>query len=84
MDIDGVKAYLRYVSKVGEYLQISEASSAMLLDNEHRKQIHEENCQWDHIHRDKVYFYQKAIPAGKQKQHHGNGQKQQKTHMKYK
>ena len=63
MNIDGVKAYLRYVSKVGDYLQVSEASSVMLLDNEHRKQVHEESRQWDHIDRDKGSWEAKAAPG---------------------
>ena len=51
--IVGVKTYLRDIKR-GDFLQVSEASLVMLLNNEYRKQVHEESRQWDHINTDKV------------------------------
>ena len=70
MDQDEVQQYLKYTGKVGDYLQMAEVSSVMLLDNEHRRQVHEEGRQWDNIDSDKVYFFlkaQSAQPSFKQK-----------------
>lgn len=64
MEMLDVQRYLRYTIKVGDYLQMAETSSVMLLDNEHRRQVQEEGRQWDNIDSDKVYFYLKAQSAG--------------------
>ena len=60
VDRDEIQRYLRYTVKVGDYLQMAETSSVMLLDNEHRRQVYEENRQWDNIDSDKVYFHLKT------------------------
>lgn len=60
MNMDGVRSYLRYTSKIGDYLQVSEPSSVMLLDNEHRRQVYDESRQWHEIDGDKVYFHLKS------------------------
>ena len=35
--LGGIKSYLRYTVKIGNYLQISEVPSVMLLDDDHRR-----------------------------------------------
>ena len=59
--IDGIKSNLSYTAKTGDYLQVSETSLVILLDNEHCKQVNEENRPWDYIERDKVYFHIKPV-----------------------
>ena len=71
MEMDGVQQYLRYTTKMGDYMQMSEVASVMLLDQEHRRQVHEEGRQWDSIDSDKVYFHLKSEtskPAHKMRQ----------------
>ena len=57
MDKDTIAAYLRYTMKIGDYLQVSDVSSVMLLDEDHRKQVKRERSQWDEIDGDKHYFF---------------------------
>ena len=57
MDKATITSYLRYTAKIGDYLQVSEPSSVMLLDEEHRKSVTRENRQWDDIDGDRRYFY---------------------------
>lgn len=65
LDMAAIKRYLRYTAKVGDYLQVSETSSVMLLDNDHRSQVFEEDRAWDNIDGDKRFFYlEKNRPAG--------------------
>ena len=56
---EDIQRYLRYTSKIGDYLQMAEISSVMVLDHQHRMQVHEENRPWDMIDSDKVYFHLK-------------------------
>ena len=60
LDVAGILSYLRYTAKIGDYLQMSDQSSVMLLDHEHRRQVHQEGRDWDNIDGDKVYFHLKA------------------------
>ena len=56
--LDGIKSYLRYTVKIGNYLQISEVPSVMLLDDDHRRvQKEEPQRDWDDIDGDKRYFF---------------------------
>ena len=64
IEADDIKAYLCYTIKAGNYLQVSETASVMLLDNEHRIQIQNEGRMWDSIDGDKVYFHLKPIATG--------------------
>ena len=57
LDKDAVRRYLRYTAKVGDYLQISDAASVMLFDEEHRRQVAREGQRWDEIDGDTRYFY---------------------------
>ena len=56
----GVSKYLRYTAKIGDYLQMSDYGSVMLMDHEHRKQVIEEGREWDNIDGDTVIFHLKA------------------------
>ena len=67
MSQENVIKYLRYTSKIGDYLQTSDQSSVMLLDNEHRRQVYEEHRDWDSIDGDKVYFHLKSLTTRWQK-----------------
>lgn len=58
-DTQDILKYLKYTAKVGDYLQTSDTSSVMLLDYEHRRQVGEEDREWDNIDSDKVYFHLK-------------------------
>lgn len=68
LDQAGIKAYLKYTEKIGDYLQVSEISSVMLLDHAHRQLVFEENRRWDDIDGDMRYFYleksKSTTPAG--------------------
>ena len=79
LDQQGIWAYLRYSSKIGDYLQVSKPYSVMLLDHEHRKQVHEENRAWDNIDGDKVYFYLKSSDKHDRPDTHRFDRKEQAT-----
>lgn len=57
LDTEAVKKYLRYTAKIGDYLQMSEVASVMLLDEDHRKLVSRDGREWDDIDGDKRYFY---------------------------
>ena len=61
LSTENIQRYLRYTAKIGDYLQMAELSSVMVLDHEHRRQVHEENRPWDEIDSDKVYFHLKPF-----------------------
>ena len=70
VDKDTIRRYLRYTGKVGDYLQVSDAPSVMLFDEEHRRQVVKEGIDWDRIDGDTRYFYlekdENTAPASKQ------------------
>jgi len=57
LDKGTVASYLRYTAKIGDYLQLSEPPSVMLLDEDHRKMVARDNTAWDMIDGDKRYFF---------------------------
>lgn len=63
LEMDGVQQYLRYTEKIGDYLQMAETSSVMLLDHAHRNHVHDHARAWDNIDSDKVYFHLKATAS---------------------
>lgn len=75
-DKNTVEKYLRYTAKMGDYFQVSDASSVMLLDEEHRKMVARESRQWDDIDGDKRYFYLEKDRRAKPQNSKGQAKKQ--------
>ena len=66
MTLTDVLKYLKYTAKIGDYLQVSETPSVMVLDNDHRQGVAQGLTSWDIIDQDKRYFFlEKSRTANK-------------------
>ena len=57
MDKETLWKYLNYMAKRGDYMQVSDPSTAILLDDEHIRLVAREDQEWDNIDGDKLVIY---------------------------